>query len=57
LVRSGALLRAVASGVGLVSFEKVQLVVGLEYAAAYNEGNEKKNNPKRQFVGQTTELT
>jgi phage gpG-like protein len=57
LVRSGALRAAVASSVRLVSFEKVQLVVGLEYAAVQNNGNEKKNIPKRQFIGQTAELT
>lgn len=49
LVKSGALRRAVAQSVRLVSFEKIELVVGIPYAAYHNEGTDK--IPQRQFMG------
>lgn len=57
LVRSGDLRRAVGNSIRQATFEKIELVVPEKYAEAHNEGNPKKNIPKRQFVGQTETLT
>ena len=57
LVRSGALRTAVGRCIQQATFDKVRLSVALPYASVHNEGSDKKNIPKRQFFGQTAELT
>lgn len=59
LIGKGAtkLRRAVNNSVRVKTWPLVQLVVDLDYAKAHNEGNPRHNLPKRQFMGQTDELT
>lgn len=54
---SGKLRRAVSNSIRVQVWPQVRLVVDLAYAAAHNEGNPARNLPKRQFIGQTPELT
>lgn len=54
---SGALDRAVGNSIRAATFDMVSIVVALEYAEAHNDGNPKRNLPKRQFIGQTRTLT
>lgn len=55
LVQSGELRRRVANSVVVADWDKIKLIVDLPQAAAINEGTGKM--PKRQFIGQTTQLT
>lgn len=55
LVQSGELRRRVANSVITARWDKIYLMVDLPYAAAHNDGDG--NIPKRQYVGQTQELT
>lgn len=54
---STKLRRAVNNSVRVKTWPLVQLVVDLPYAKAQNEGNPARNLPKRQYMGQTEELT
>ena len=56
-IRGGTLRRAVSSmaRTSEISQNKLRMIVDLPYANILNEGG--KNMPKRQFVGQTSELT
>jgi hypothetical protein len=54
---STKLRRAVNNSVRLKTWPLVQLIVDLPYAKAQNEGNPARNLPKRQYMGQTEELT
>lgn len=49
LVQTGKLRRAVSNSIRRATFEKIQLVVAIPYAAAHNEGTDK--IPKREFMG------
>ena len=55
LVGTGALRRATSNSTRTLYPKFIRLVVDLPYAAVHNEGGE--NTPKRQFMGQTKELT
>lgn len=52
---SGRLRRDVANSLRVTTWDKIQFSVQNPYARYHNEGTEKL--PKRQFVGQTRELT
>ena len=52
---TGSLRRKTANSVAVASWPIVKLIVDLPYAAAQNEGNQ--HLPKRQYIGQTRELT
>jgi phage gpG-like protein len=54
LIGSGRLRRAVANSKKITTFNKILLEVNLPYAANHNEGD---TVPKRQYIGQTRELT
>lgn len=54
---SGKLRRFVSNSIRTTQWPIVRLVVDLPYARAHNEGNTARNLPKRQYVGQTDELT
>ncbi len=49
LVRTGKLRRAVSNSIRLATFEKIQLVVPLDYAKYQNDGTN--NIPQRRFMG------
>lgn len=53
--QTGQLRRKVANSVVVASWPIVKLIVDLPYAAVHNEGSS--IMPKRQYVGQTRELT
>ena len=55
LIESGELRRRVANSILLATWPTVKLMVDLPQAAAINEGLG--NMPKRQFIGQSNELT
>jgi phage gpG-like protein len=54
LVGTGKLRRAVSNSTRTLTPKEIKLVVDLPYAANHNEGD---TVPKRQFMGQTPELT
>lgn len=54
LVRTGKLRRAVRNSVRLQTFERIELVVPLKYAAVHNEGEG--NMPQRKFMGDSKTL-
>ena len=49
LVRTGKLRRAVSNSIRMATFEKIQLVVPLDYAKYQNDGTD--NIPQRRFMG------
>jgi phage gpG-like protein len=53
--KTGRLRRKVANSVVLANWNMIKLLVDLPYAAVHNEGTA--NTPKREFMGQTAELT
>jgi hypothetical protein len=53
--KTGRLRRKVANSVVLANWNMIKLLVDLPYAAVHNEGTDK--IPKREFMGQTSELT
>lgn len=55
LVGTGALRRATSNSTRSLYPKNIRLVIDLPYAAVHNEGSG--NIPKRQYVGQTKELT
>jgi hypothetical protein len=59
LIRTGTLRRAVSTmaRTAQVSDTGARMIVDLPYAKAQNEGSDKKNIPKREYVGQTEQLT
>ena len=64
LVQSGALRRAVQNSIRQATFNKVHLVIPLDYAGIHNFGGEglafgkhRFMMPKRQYMGQTDALT
>jgi phage gpG-like protein len=59
LVRTGKLRRAVRNSVRQQTFNKIELVVPLNYAAVHNEGLPMKNGdkmPRRRFMGESKRL-
>lgn len=54
---STRLRRAVNNSVKIAEFPTVLLEVDLPYARVHNEGNPARGIPKRQYMGQTAELT
>jgi phage gpG-like protein len=60
LVESGKLRRETNNSIRVATFQRIRLVVGdreAKYAGAHNQGDEKRGLPKRQFMGQATDLT
>lgn len=53
----GALRRAVGNSIRSATFDSVKLIVDLPYAYAINNGDDTIKMPKRQYMGQTSELT